>query len=294
METIEEFYERSTHPRPPLLDESIGHFNVFTRTLCSTIPYSRKNYFKITLLKGRHRIHYADKTLESEHSALMFSDPLVPYSWESLDGSKCGYFCIFTESFFRPSESPRTYPLFKPEHTKVFLLDEKGLHDAESIFEKMLQEVSSDYAYKYDLLRNWTQELIHLAMKMQPATLIQEVQSEKHHKIVSLFDELLERQFPIQLPYERLELKNPSDFAKLMNIHTNHLNRTLKKTTEKTTSERIASRVLEEAKILLKHSAWSVGDIAYSLGYEDSAHFIHFFKKHANQTPQNYRIVQNV
>lgn len=294
METLEAFYKRITHPLPQNLENGIGHFNVFTRQNCADIPYSRKNYFKITLLKGKHKIHYTDKTLESDHFALMFSDPLVPYSWESLDGTKCGYFCIFTEAFFYQHTPLRNYPIYKPDHPKVFLLDEMIEKEVELLFEKMLKEMSSDYAFKDDLLRNWTMELIHIALKMQPASHISDTQSDKKRKIDTLFNELLERQFPITSPYERLELKNPSDFARLLNIHPNHLNRTLKEVSEKTTTERIAQRVLEEAKILLKHSSWSISDIAYALGYEESAHFIHFFKKKLNQTPQNYRILQNV
>jgi len=292
METLEEFYKRITHPLPKDVDNGLGHFNVFTRQECIEIPYSRKNYFKITLLKGKHKIHYADKTLQSDHVALMFSDPLVPYSWESLDGKKEGYFCIFTEAFFYNYGTLRNYPIYKPEHPKVFLLDEMMAQEVEALFEKMLGEINSTYAYRDDLLRNLTLELIHIALKMEPASIIPDVQSDKKRKIDTLFNELLERQFPITSPYERLELKNPSDFARLLNIHTNHLNRTLKEVSEKTTTERIAGRILEEAKILLKHSSWSVGDIAYALGYEESAHFINFFKKKLNQTPQNYRIGQ--
>lgn len=294
METLESFYKRITHPLPQNIENGIGHFNVFTRQNCVDIPYSRKNYFKITLLKGKHKIHYADKTVESNDFALMFSDPLVPYSWESLDGTKCGYFCIFTEAFFYQHTPLRNYPIYKPDHPKVFLLDETIEKEVELLFEKMLKEMSSDYAFRDDLLRNWTLELIHIALKMQPASRIADMPSDKKRKIDTLFNELLERQFPITSPYERLELKNPSDFARLLNIHPNHLNRTLKEVSEKTTTERIAQRVLEEAKILLKHSSWSISDIAYALGYEESAHFIHFFKKKLNQTPQNYRILQNV
>jgi AraC family transcriptional regulator, transcriptional activator of pobA len=294
MENIEEFYKRTTHPLPKDLNDGIGHFNVFKRTACINIPYSRKNYFKVTLLKGPNKVHYADKTLESQDYALMFSDPLVPYSWDSMDGKKEGSFCIFTEDFFYQFTAIRNYPVFKIDGTKLFLLDEHGLKEVERIFEKMFEEKASQYDFKDDILRNLTLELIHLAMKMQPAKSVQNSFKDKKTKISSLFTELLNRQFPINLPYERLDLKAPSDYAKSLNIHTNHLNRTLKEVTSKTTTELIASRILEEAKILLKHSNWNINEISYCLGYEDSAHFINFFKKRLNQTPYSYRTLQNV
>ncbi|WP_375723279.1 helix-turn-helix transcriptional regulator [Arcobacter sp. KX21116] len=294
MENIEEFYKRTNYPLPKDLNDGIGHFNVFQRTACINIPYSRKSYFKITLLKGPNKVHYADKTLESQDYALMFSDPLVPYSWDSMDGKKDGYFCIFTEEFFYQFAAIRNYPVFKIDGNKLFLLDEPALKEVERIYEKMFEEKASQYDFKDDILRNLTLELIHLAMKMQVAKSVQNSSKDKKTKISSLFTELLNRQFPINLPYERLDLKAPSDYAKSLNIHTNHLNRTLKEVTSKTTTELIAIRILEEAKILLKHTNWNINEISYSLGYEDSAHFINFFKKRLNQTPHSYRTLQNV
>ncbi|QKF81179.1 helix-turn-helix domain-containing protein [Halarcobacter ebronensis] len=297
MESLEEFYQRISVALPQNINSDIGHFNIFKRgdhLNCSTLPYSRKDYFKITLLKGKNRIHYAQKTVQSDKYALMFSDPLVPYSWDSLDGKKDGYFCIFTESFFHYFGKVRDYPVFKPNQNKLFLLDEDSLIRCEKIFLEMEKEINSDYEYKDDLLRNLTLELIHLAMRMEPAKESYIEPKNKKNKISTLFNDLLERQFPINLPYERLELKNPNDYSRLLDIHTNHLNRILKETTSKTTSEIIASRILDEAKILLKHSSWKVNEISYSLGYEDSAHFINFFKKRVNYTPQKYRTLENV
>jgi len=54
----------------------------------------------------------------------------------------------------------------------------------------------------------------------------------------------------------------------------------IKETTQKTTTQLIAERVLQESKILLKHSAWNVSEIAYALGFTEVTHFSNFFKKH--------------
>lgn len=295
METLKNFYEKLAYPIPQNLDNSFGHFNVFRRTNCSSdISYSRKDYFKITLLKGPNRIHYANKTLETKEYALMFSDPLIPYSWDSLNGKKEGYFCIFTGAFFHQQKNIRTYPMFQMNQEKLFILDMKTFKIAEEIFKKMMQEIRSDYTFKYDLLRNLTEELIHLALKMNPAPLAKKIKTDQQSRITELFFELLNRQFPIQMPYERLELKRASDYAKLLGIHTNHLNRILKHTTGKTTTQLIAQRVLEEAKFLLKHSNWHINELSFSLGYEEPAHFINFFKKNLDFTPKSYKTLENV
>jgi len=51
----------------------------------------------------------------------------------------------------------------------------------------------------------------------------------------------------------------------------------------------LAERILQEAKILLKHSAWTVSEIAYSLGFTEVTHFNNFFKKHVQLSPLKFR-----
>ncbi len=291
-ENIHEFYERNKlYYIPKELENDIGHFNIFKRTNSKIKPisFNRRDYFKITLLKGRVKIDYADKSFISEKYALMFSDPLVPYSWEPLDENQSGCFCIFTENFFHKFGSIRQYPVFQTNQNKLFILDENSLEDIEQIYSKMFEEINSDYIYKYDVLRNLCFELIHYAMKMQPAITTNLKNEDRATKIATLFTELLERQFPIETPYQRFELRSANDFAKNLNIHTNHLNKVLKEITGKTTSELISNRVLQEAKILLKHTSWNISDIAFSLGFEEPPHFINFFKKRVEITPKRYR-----
>ncbi|CAN5167174.1 hypothetical protein BH20BAC1_BH20BAC1_20710 [soil metagenome] len=67
------------------------------------------------------------------------------------------------------------------------------------------------------------------------------------------------------------------------------MNKAIKETTEKTTSTLIAERILQEAKILLKHSTWSVSEIAYALGFTEATHFNNFFKKHLQINPTGFR-----
>jgi len=63
----------------------------------------------------------------------------------------------------------------------------------------------------------------------------------------------------------------------------------LKETTGKTTTEIIGSRVLQEAKILLKQTDWNISEIAYALGFEQLSHFSNFFRKHMSQSPNSFR-----
>ncbi|SNR51940.1 transcriptional regulator, AraC family [Flavobacterium sp. ov086] len=281
---------------PDNLKKEIGHFNVFVLDDfmgCSAkpIPYSRRDYFKISLIIGKNRVHYADKIVEIDKQVLFFANPQVPYNWEQLEEQQTGFFCVFTEAFFHQFGNLKEYPVFKPNGSPVFAIDDDQVEKIKGIFEQMMTEINSDYTYKYDVLRNLVFDLIHSAMKMQPANISVTQHSNASSRISSLFLELLERQFPIENARQRFGLRSAADFANQLTIHVNHLNRALKETTQKTTSEIIAERILQEAKILLKHTDWNISEIAYSLGFEEPTHFNNFFKKNIQLTPRQFRTV---
>ncbi len=291
LQTIEDFYRQRMDWLPENLKKGIGHFNVFRSCdyPAGTVPYSRKDYYKISLLRGPHRVHYADKTVTSGKYALMFSNPMIPYNFERLDKHQKDVFCIFTEDFFSQYGTIRDYPIYKPGNALVYDLPEDKVPETEAIFNRMFEELNSDYQYKYDVVRGLVFNLIHLAMKMQPATASCFTASTGMARVASIFAELLERQFPIESPGQRMKLRSPGDFSDQLSIHVNHLNRSLKEVTGKTTSRLIAERISREAGILLRHTKWSISEIAYCLGFDELSHFIRFFRKNFNQSPNNFR-----
>jgi AraC family transcriptional regulator, transcriptional activator of pobA len=296
VETIEEFYKRKFDWMPDNVRNGIGHFNVFkldpfVGDRAQPVPYKRRDYYKIMLVIGNSEVHYADKVIEVKKQALSFSNPQIPYKWEHLDNIREGYFCIFNQYFFHQYGNLSQYEVFQPNGTHIFELTDEQVNKVQSVFERMFEEINSDYAHKYDLLRTLVFELLHFAMKMQPTEAFDKQPMHAAQRISTLFLELLERQFPIDDNHQTVGLRSASDFARQLNIHVNHLNRALKETTEKTTSQLIAERILQESKILLKHSAWTVSEIAYALGFTEVTHFNNFFKKHIRLSPLKFRNV---
>jgi AraC-like DNA-binding protein len=178
--------------------------------------------------------------------------------------------------------------MFIPGNKPSYALNKTQDKFVAQIFEKMIDEIKSDYVFKYDLIRNYIMEMIHYALKMQPTeTLYQHI--DANARITAVFTELLERQFPIESPTQRFTLRSARDFAEQLAVHVNHLNRAIRLTTGKTTTEHIFERLTSEAKTLLKHTNWNISEIGYSLGFEEPAHFNHFFKKQTSMTPSAFR-----
>jgi AraC family transcriptional activator of pobA len=296
VESIEDFYKGKKWGLPDDLSKGVGHFNVFrlesfVGNNAKPIPYRRRDYFKIMLVIGNGKVHFADKVLEVQKQALSFSNPQIPYSWEQRERIQGGLFCVFTQEFFHQHGDLNQYALFQPGGTPLFELSDEQLEKVQSIYGRMFEEINSDYIHKWDVLRMLVFELIHFAMKMQPATSLDKQPINANQRITSLFLELLERQFPIDDNYQKIKLRTAADFANQLNVHVNHLNRAVKEVTQKTTSQIIAERVLQESKVLLKHTSWNVADIAYALGFSEATHFNNFFKKHLQLSPLKFRNV---
>ena len=293
-ETLEEFYKAKLNWIPDSIRKEIGHFNVFhlkpfIGAGAKPVPYSRRDYFKISFICGNNKVHYADKVIEIKKQALLFANPQVPYNWEEIDQIQSGSFCVFTTSFFHQFGNLSTYEVFQPSGTPIFELTDVQADQVASLYERMFAEINSDYIHKYDVLRTLVFELLHYAMKLRPADHVEHEEMNASRRITILFLELLERQFPIDDTRQRLALRSASDFASRLSIHVNHLNRALKETIQKTTSELIGERILQESKILLKHSAWNISEIAFALGFNEVTHFNNFFKKHMALSPTKFR-----
>ncbi len=274
----------------------LSGFNIFQieKDANSTKVYSRKDFYKICLTTGRSKIHYADRSFEHEGTVLFFGNPHIPYSWETISSTYVGYTCLFSEDFLNLSErSDRILqsPLFKIGGTPVLSITAEQREFLHVIFRKMIEEQHSAYAFKDDLIRNYIHLIIHEALKMKPSEDIDQ-HKDAATRLTSVFLELLERQFPIETPDNPLAIRTPQDFANILSVHTNYLNRAVKEVTGKTTSEHISERIFSESKALLQHTNWNISEIAYSLGFDYPTYFNNFFKKISGTTPKAIRSLE--
>ncbi|GAB3959586.1 response regulator transcription factor [Spirosoma harenae] len=250
----------------------------------------RVNY-KISLLYGRSRVEYADKVIDIEPNALIFSTPKIPYHWLPKDLNQAGAFCAFTADFLVPAKSGVVLdelPIFRAGGYPIFQLSDNEATRVQALFLKMQEELASEYVYKYDLLRTYVLELIHFGQKLQPAKALHPIHGASA-RVSSLFIELLERQFPIEKPAQQLSLRTAKEYADQLAVHVNHLNKVLKETTGRTTTELIGSRIIQEAEVLLRQPSWTLTEIADSLGFTDVAHFSKSFKQQTAFAPGAYR-----
>lgn len=80
-----------------------------------------------------------------------------------------------------------------------------------------------------------------------------------------------------------------TDYASLLHITPNHLNKIVKSITGKSPTKWIDEAVVLEAKVLLYQSELSISEVAAEVGIEDQSYFTRLFKKYEGLTPTAFR-----
>lgn len=276
-----------------------GHFAALrlddfsAKSLAATTVYSRKDFYKISLITGHATYYHHDRAylLKPGDATLIFTNCETPYRWEVHNGTCSGYSCMFTEDFLplHTHIRPADWSVFNDSGQSVFPLNPEEREAFTALFQKMLAEQTSTYQHKYDLLFVYVLECIHGALKLNPG------QENRDHtaasRLADSFKTLLASQFPLVTPLQQIELRTPQAYADRLAIHVNYLNRVLKQVTGKTTTQLITERIIQEARALLLHSNWSVSQISDSLGFDEPTHFAKVFRKHTGQPPSAIRHV---
>jgi AraC family transcriptional regulator, transcriptional activator of pobA len=93
-----------------------------------------------------------------------------------------------------------------------------------------------------------------------------------------------------ELLFSNIKTKNlVSDYASLLNISPNHLNRIVKEITGKSPTLWIDETLILEAKVLLYQTDYSISQVAEELGIFDQSYFSRLFKKYQGITPLSFR-----
>jgi AraC family transcriptional activator of pobA len=79
------------------------------------------------------------------------------------------------------------------------------------------------------------------------------------------------------------------DYSDLLGVTPSHLAEAVREVTGRSPGQIIRDAQIAEAKRLLRHTDKTIGEIAYSLGFNDSAYFGRFFKREAGVSPGEFR-----
>ncbi|WP_285055454.1 AraC family transcriptional regulator [Pedobacter ginsengisoli] len=292
VETLAQFYKRTNQEIPAELltaGANGSHFNVRQRCyLRKPTPYNRRDYYKICLITGKG-VHISNGvSTEINGSAIILSNPAVPCSFEAICERQGGFYCLFNDTFLQNSiryDVKYQSALFNEHIEPVLHLNQEETERLHRLFVELEGLRDGNYVYKNDMIRSILQVIILETIRIRGLV----ADPAAHERLISRFFGLLNQQFPVDSPENPLRLLTPAAYADQLNIHVNHLNNVVKRTTGKTTRDIIHERIIAEAKTLLMNTDWDAAEIAYSLGFLYPSHFNKYFKQHTLTTPLLFR-----
>jgi AraC-like DNA-binding protein len=196
-----------------------------------------------------------------------------------------GYVISFTESFlgeeeagFGLGEYAGLIGQFRQQ--PVMRIGEEVAREIGELAGKMLNEYNNHFLLRSEMLRRYAKIFfIHVRRQLGAAPV--EAGPKRYPALVQKFIALLEKHFR--------EKKMVTDYAGQLSVSPNYLNKTVKTTLGYPASYLIRQRIVLEAKRKALYSDANMKEVAYSLGFEDIAHFSKFFKNTAGVNFTDFR-----
>ncbi|RXM53449.1 MULTISPECIES: helix-turn-helix domain-containing protein [unclassified Chryseobacterium] len=261
--------------------------NIFERIAVDK-PFRPENPSFIFIKSGtiKLRQHFSD--LEVSANMFMVTDPqtiyevisvtddfqsrMVSYKREFISALSLKFNRLITYRYFR-QQMNRGVPFLESEMEVVW----KSVN-----FLKYILDSETDMLYKKEMV-----EHLFSVFCYQMAGIISKEDNNSMNQM-SRQEEIV-FVFLTDLSEHHLTERTVEFYAEKQSITTRHLSSVVKEVTGKTASHIIALIVMNEAKVLLNSSNKPVSEVSSILGFSDQYAFSHFFKKHMEVSPRQYR-----
>ncbi len=268
-----------------LLDKGFGLYS--TDDLRKKIDHIKTSYFRISLTrKGNAIFDIGLEKYQPYRNYILFGIPDQIFSLHDVSDDFHAYYMLFTEKFISGTSlfGNRTWqlPFLNYSGVQCFELTEETASEIENIIFKMDNEIRSNKPQCSEMVKLYIQLiLIHASRNYDAAQLSQQGTLGAAKNLFSNYLKLVSQHF--------LTVRKVADYADMLHVSPDHLNRAIKTCSDKTAHDLIDEMLLMEAKVYLLHSAMTIAEIAYTLAFADPSHFNRFFKKICHQTPLEFR-----
>ena len=243
-------------------------------------PHSHTFYLVMWISRGSgtHTIDF--KTYSIRPYQLYFLTPGQVHSWQ-LSADTQGFNLFFEPNFFRTRLGNRLhqYPFYH-SHQQLPLVE---VTQPQSLFSDLFRYAYQEYEQHQTNRSEVFLSYVHILLESANRLYDEQLTGTAPHYYdrIRQYEDLLESQF--------IQVREVSAYAAQMGLTPNHLNHICQKVLGKTASQLLHERVVIEAQRLLTHTAQSVKEVGFQLGFEDPSYFVRFFKKYTGHTPVGFR-----
>lgn len=253
---------------------------------------NRRDFFQIIFFdQGDGMLTIGLNSYHIDHPALAFIHPNEIITWENTGLASTGHICLFKKDFLEEYPSlgsiAEKYAVFTDPAKQLVQLPPEEAALLRELFAKMHLEQAGTSQRSMDALQAYMQLIIITGS--QKGQLPGPLQSNPEHRHIHDFFSLLEKETSGVSNTKPVRLKTVQEFAEVLALHPNYLNVLLKKHTGENVSTHIKKRLLQESKVLLVQTNWTLQDIAYAVGFSAQPSFTQSFKKAVGISPTEFR-----
>ena len=292
----ESFRNNYVHPEPKvdvLLKTDFGRFfiaqveEVIPLMKLPVPPVRSTNHTLVYLTAGEARMSVGSETYSISRNECLFVPAGQVFSVDQVDLNQLnqGYLCNFHHDFFTgrfgKAELLNDYEFLRVWGNPRVRLDELTADFSAQIFSRMLLHYTT-YGLTQPVLiqANFISLLSEINQAYQPTAASLPTQAVL---ITNRFKELL---------FSRSKTHHlVTEYANMLNITPNHLNKSVRLITGKSPIKWIDEAIVLEAKVLLYQTKLSVSEVAAQVGIFDASRFSRLFKKYTAVTPLAFRKV---
>ena len=284
---LDEFHYKSIKWFPTISQTKHQYYHInrlesYIQKLNFPLPPHRKTVHDfIFLKKGKSQRSKGLNKYDFKESELFFLPAFQITEHESMEENTEGFYVHFDEKIFPflPKNFLNdNYSFFKLQENPVLTLSKETQSYIEPILERLL--------FLYEDERETNINLVAMYLLSFFEEIKKDLQIEKK-KTKNAFSQITE-QFKNALALHIYQKQTIVDYADLLNISPNYLNKCVKNSINKTAQDLLNEMLILEAKTLLKFSNLQIAEIAVKLCDQTPSNFARFFKSQTGITPKEY------
>jgi len=259
----------------------IEDYRPFMKLAAAPFRHAVHDFFFLT--KGASRRSKGLDNYDFDQNTFFFVPANQITAHEFISEDATGYFCYFNPEIFNNKFSQKDalneFPFLEfTGHPVVHVADNEVVIAIVNILERLL----SEYGNKQISSNLFSSYLLALFFEIKRyAKANEKIKEDAATRIAQQYKNLLIRHI-----YEKNRI---SEYADILSISVNHLNKCVKTATNKSAQELLFEMLMLEAKALLKQTHLTINEIAWKIGKEDTSDFIRLFKSKTGHTPAEYR-----
>lgn len=246
----------------------------------------RVNFYHILFITkgtGQHQIDFT--TYNYQEGNIIFIAPSQLHAF-TIKKDVEGFVIIFTEPFILKNLGQTELLHFARSydyHSNSPIVE--GTDSEKSMIFQAITEMYEEYCLTFDPM---TEEILRLQLKLLLLKIERIKNTAPKFKNSSEWENLFAT-FKKHLELNYAETRNATDYAAMLNISYKHLNTICKAMAGCTAKEFIDAYIVLEIKRHIAMFTLSTKELAFKIGFDEPTNLIKFFKRHAHQTPLQFK-----